>query len=166
MNAEPRVLAGTHESPLSLAQHESLFGPSRGLHLEPAELKASGLTGRGGAGVPTSLKVEFLRQQKRSVGYVVVNAMEGEPAAHKDRTLLSKNPHLVLDGAMVLANMLGADDVVPEEFVTSIEIFALVLRTYNMPQEFVTRKAEQVRREGYALLRRSDLPVLSGPMEK
>ena len=112
MNTEPRVLAGTHESPLSLAQHESLFGPSRGLHLEPAELKASGLTGRGGAGVPTSLKVEFLRQQKRSVGYVVVNAMEGEPAAHKDRTLLSKNPHLVLDGAMVLANMLDADDVV------------------------------------------------------
>ncbi|HEY5626925.1 MAG TPA: cation:proton antiporter [Nitrospira sp.] len=56
---------------------------------------------------------------------------------------------------------LGADDVVPEEFETSIEIFALVLRTYNMPQEFVTRKAEQVRREGYALLRRSELPELA-----
>ncbi|MDH4261388.1 MAG: cation:proton antiporter, partial [Gammaproteobacteria bacterium] len=56
---------------------------------------------------------------------------------------------------------LGADDVVPEEFETSIEIFALVLRTYNMPQEFVMRKAEQVRREGYALLRRSDLPELA-----
>lgn len=58
-------------------------------------------------------------------------------------------------------HQLGADDVVPEEFETSIEIFALVLRTYNMPQEFVTRKAEQVRREGYALLRRSDLPELA-----
>lgn len=56
---------------------------------------------------------------------------------------------------------LGADDVVPEEFETSIEIFALVLRTYNMPQEFVMRKAEQIRREGYALLRRSDLPELA-----
>jgi CPA2 family monovalent cation:H+ antiporter-2 len=56
---------------------------------------------------------------------------------------------------------LGADDVVPEEFETSIEIFALVLRTYNMPQDFVTRKAEQVRREGYALLRRSELPDLA-----
>lgn len=56
---------------------------------------------------------------------------------------------------------LGADDVVPEEFETSIEIFALVLRTYNLPQEFVTRKAEQVRREGYALLRRSELPELA-----
>jgi CPA2 family monovalent cation:H+ antiporter-2 len=58
-------------------------------------------------------------------------------------------------------HQLGADDVVPEEFETSIEIFALVLRTYNMPQEFVVRKAEQVRREGYALLRRSDLPELA-----
>ena len=58
-------------------------------------------------------------------------------------------------------HQLGADDVVPEEFETSIEIFALVLRTYNMPQEFVMRKAEQIRREGYALLRRSDMPELA-----
>jgi CPA2 family monovalent cation:H+ antiporter-2 len=58
-------------------------------------------------------------------------------------------------------HQLGADDVVPEEFETSIEIFALVLRTYNMPQEFVVEKAEQIRREGYALLRRSQLPELA-----
>jgi CPA2 family monovalent cation:H+ antiporter-2 len=58
-------------------------------------------------------------------------------------------------------HQLGADDVVPEEFETSIEIFALVLRTYNLPQEFVARKAEQVRREGYALLRRSEMPDLA-----
>ena len=55
---------------------------------------------------------------------------------------------------------LGVDDVVPEEFETSIEIFSLILRTYKMPQDFVMRKATQVRREGYALLRRSDLPEL------
>ncbi|MBX3236908.1 MAG: cation:proton antiporter [Nitrospiraceae bacterium] len=58
-------------------------------------------------------------------------------------------------------HQLGADDVVPEEFETSIEIFALVLRTYSLPQEFVVRKAEQVRREGYALLRRSEMPELA-----
>ncbi len=58
-------------------------------------------------------------------------------------------------------HQLGADDVVPEEFETSIEIFALVLRTYNLPQEFVMRKAEQIRKEGYALLRRSDIPELA-----
>lgn len=58
-------------------------------------------------------------------------------------------------------HQLGADDVVPEEFETSIEIFALVLRTYKLPQDFVMHKAEQVRREGYALLRRSELPELA-----
>lgn len=58
-------------------------------------------------------------------------------------------------------HQLGADDVVPEEFETSIEIFALVLRTYNLPQDFVMQKAEQVRREGYALLRRSEMPELA-----
>ena len=58
-------------------------------------------------------------------------------------------------------HQLGADDVVPEEFETSIEIFALVLRTYKLPQVFVTEKANQVRREGYALLRRSELPELA-----
>ena len=58
-------------------------------------------------------------------------------------------------------HQLGADDVVPEEFETSIEIFALVLRTYGLPSEFVSNKAEQIRREGYALLRRSELPELA-----
>ncbi|MDE3241255.1 MAG: cation:proton antiporter [Nitrospirota bacterium] len=56
---------------------------------------------------------------------------------------------------------LGADEVVPEEFETSIEIFTLVLRTYKLPQEFILHKAEQVRREGYALLRRKRLPELA-----
>ena len=58
-------------------------------------------------------------------------------------------------------HQLGADEVVPEEFETSIEIFALVLRTYKLPQDFIMQKAEQVRREGYALLRRSHLPELA-----
>ena len=53
-------------------------------------------------------------------------------------------------------HQLGADDVVPEEFETSIEIFSLVLRTYKLPQSFVVQKVKQVRREGYALLRRSE----------
>lgn len=58
-------------------------------------------------------------------------------------------------------HQLGADEVVPEEFETSIEIFTLVLRTYRLPQEFIVQKAEQVRREGYALLRRGSLPELA-----
>lgn len=111
MNTHRRLLLNETPSPQSFGAHEALFGSLRGTSLDLGELRDSGLTGRGGAGVPTALKVEFQRQQKRSVGYVVVNAMEGEPAAHKDRTLLTRHPHLVLDGARLLANLLGADDV-------------------------------------------------------
>ena len=56
---------------------------------------------------------------------------------------------------------LGANDVVPEEFETSIEIFALVLGTYRMPKAVIQDKVEQVRRESYLLLRRGELPELS-----
>lgn len=58
-------------------------------------------------------------------------------------------------------HQLGADEVVPEEFETSIEIFALVLQTYKMPQAVIVEKAEQIRKEGYALLRRGELPDLA-----
>ena len=57
-------------------------------------------------------------------------------------------------------HQLGADDVVPEEFETSIEIFSLVLQTYKLPQSFVMQMVAQVRHEGYALLRRSESPEL------
>lgn len=112
MSTHRRLLVNETGSPQSLDAHEGHFGNLRGVALDPVVLRASGLTGRGGAGVPTAIKVDFQRQQKRSVGYIVVNAMEGEPAAHKDRTLITRHPHLVLDGARLLANLLGADDVV------------------------------------------------------
>lgn len=106
-----RVLANHLDHPKSLAEHEADFGPSSGLNISIETLRQSGLTGRGGAAFPTAKKVEFLTQQRRATRFIVVNAMEGEPAAHKDRMLLATNPHLVLDGAMVLANLLNADSV-------------------------------------------------------
>jgi CPA2 family monovalent cation:H+ antiporter-2 len=56
---------------------------------------------------------------------------------------------------------LGANEVVPEEFETSLEIFDLVLRQYDVPQRQIARKQEEIRREGYALLRRAEA---DGPM--
>jgi len=53
---------------------------------------------------------------------------------------------------------LGANEIIPEEFETSIEISTLVLETYKMPKQMIIEKAEQIRREGYALLRRGELP--------
>ena len=56
---------------------------------------------------------------------------------------------------------LGANDVIPEEFETSIEIFTLVLKTYKVQHSVILQKAEHIRREGYALLRRGELPELA-----
>jgi CPA2 family monovalent cation:H+ antiporter-2 len=51
----------------------------------------------------------------------------------------------------------GADEVVPEEFETSIEIFGLVLRHYGLDRAVINRKQEEIRREGYAVLRRQPI---------
>jgi CPA2 family monovalent cation:H+ antiporter-2 len=48
----------------------------------------------------------------------------------------------------------GADQVVPEEFETSIEIFSRVLQHYRLPSRVIAEKAERIRKEGYALLRK------------
>lgn len=56
---------------------------------------------------------------------------------------------------------LGANDVIPEEFETSIEIFALVLQSYRTPQSMIQHKVEQVRKEGYLKFRRGELPELA-----
>jgi CPA2 family monovalent cation:H+ antiporter-2 len=53
---------------------------------------------------------------------------------------------------------LGADDVIPEEFETSIEIFSRVLREYGIARDVIRRRVEEVRREGYEMLRTPSLP--------
>jgi NADH:ubiquinone oxidoreductase subunit F (NADH-binding) len=76
-----------------------------------AALKSSGLKGRGGAAFPTAVKLGVARAG-HGRGVVVVNGMEGEPASDKDKVLLTRAPHLVLDGAQALAAACGADRVV------------------------------------------------------
>ncbi len=56
---------------------------------------------------------------------------------------------------------LGASEIIPEEFETSIEISTLVLQSFHIPNNVILGKAEQIRREGYALLRRGELPELA-----
>jgi NADH:ubiquinone oxidoreductase subunit F (NADH-binding) len=75
------------------------------------EIEKSGLTGRGGAGFPTHQKWKAVRADStRPV--VLVNAMEGEPASGKDRFLVWSAPHLVLDGADLVAGAVGAERIV------------------------------------------------------
>src|ERR1035438_2952126 len=106
--ALPRVMSGASGRPPTPPEHAMTVGTTTVGAALAGELEASGLMGRGGAGFATSKKVELLAHQRGHHKVVVVNAMEGEPVGHKDRTLLSANPHLVLDGAQALASLIGA----------------------------------------------------------
>ena len=75
------------------------------------ELEASGLSGRGGAGFPAHIKWRAIRQQAETERYVILNADEGEPGTFKDREVILRRPHLVLEGLAVAARCLAADDV-------------------------------------------------------
>lgn len=117
----PRLLAGipahgtmTIEDHLAVHGHAPDFSHRRGRRSESPliqQIDEAGLRGHGGAGFPTATKLRAVAaSRKRPV--VVVNAAEGEPASLKDRTLMQTLPHLVLDGAQLAAQALGADELV------------------------------------------------------
>ena len=72
-----------------------------------AEVKASGLRGRGGAGYPTGLKWQTVAESPDPVKYVVCNADEGDPGAFMDRSVLESDPHRVLEGMAIAAFAIG-----------------------------------------------------------
>jgi NADH-quinone oxidoreductase subunit F len=79
--------------------------------MEPAEVvqlvKESGLRGRGGAGFPTGLKWSFLPKEF-DASYLVCNADESEPGAFKDRELMERNPHQLIEGCLIAAYAIRA----------------------------------------------------------
>ncbi|MEJ6951834.1 NADH-quinone oxidoreductase subunit NuoF [Natronospora cellulosivora (SeqCode)] len=74
------------------------------------EVKTSGLRGRGGAGFPTGLKWDFTRKADGEKKYVVCNADEGDPGAFMDRSILEGDPHCIIEGMMIAAFAIGADE--------------------------------------------------------
>ncbi len=72
-----------------------------------AEVKTSGLRGRGGAGFPTGLKWSFMPRQFPGQKYLVCNSDEGEPGTCKDRDILAFNPHIVIEGMIIAAYAMG-----------------------------------------------------------
>ena len=74
------------------------------------EIMMSGLRGRGGAGFPTGLKWEFASKAKGDQKYILCNADEGDPGAFMDRSILESDPHAVLEGMMIGARAIGADE--------------------------------------------------------
>lgn len=72
------------------------------------EVKFSGLRGRGGAGFPAGMKWSFLDQKSDKPKYLVCNADESEPGTFKDRYLMERLPHLLIEGMIVSSYALGA----------------------------------------------------------
>jgi NADH-quinone oxidoreductase subunit F len=73
------------------------------------EVKRSGLRGRGGAGFPTGMKWDFASRDPKFPKYLICNADEGEPGTFKDRPLLEKNPHLLIEGMIISGHALKAE---------------------------------------------------------
>lgn len=112
-----RLTAGWRSSdgPASLDAHLGTYGPmpqhGSGRHgVLIAAVTQSGLTGRGGAGFPTGIKMRTVASG-RGRAVVVANGMESEPASQKDKALLARAPHLVLDGARLAATAIRAGTV-------------------------------------------------------
>ncbi len=85
----------------------------KAFQLKPEEIidlvKASGLRGRGGAGFPTGMKWAFARQDPKRPKYLIANADEGEPGTYKDRIILGRNPHQLVEGMIISAYAIGAE---------------------------------------------------------
>ncbi len=75
-----------------------------------AEIKDSGLRGRGGGGFPTGKKWEICREFESETKYIICNADEGDPGAYMDRSLLEGNPHSVIEGMIIGAYAIGASE--------------------------------------------------------
>ncbi|MDI3547480.1 MAG: formate dehydrogenase ferredoxin subunit [Halanaerobiales bacterium] len=74
------------------------------------EVKESGLRGRGGGGFPTGLKWQFTHDAEGDKKYIICNADEGDPGAFMDRSVLEGDPHRVIEGMIIAAYAIGADE--------------------------------------------------------
>jgi NADH:ubiquinone oxidoreductase subunit F (NADH-binding) len=113
-----RTRARTHTRPRMARKKDTATRPFQHWH-DPADLvdlvTRSGLRGRGGGAFPTGEKLRAVasaRARAHTRAVVLVNGAEGEPASAKDRTLLETLPHLVLDGAVLAAQAVGAEEIV------------------------------------------------------
>ncbi|MET0822327.1 MAG: NADH-ubiquinone oxidoreductase-F iron-sulfur binding region domain-containing protein [Aeromicrobium sp.] len=107
-----RLLAGVDVvGHVDLSRHRSLHGD---VSLRTREwltqaMRDVNLLGRGGAAFPVAIKLDAM--PTGGAMNILVNGSEGEPASHKDRTLMTAVPHVVIDGALVAAHALGTTDV-------------------------------------------------------
>ncbi len=102
-----------------------------------AELEASGLRGRGGAGFQMGKKVSFLPQGAMDK-YLVCNADESEPGTFKDRELMQKNPHMLIEGLIIASYAAGAE-----------RSFIYIRGEYAHPADILEAALAEAREAGY-----------------
>ncbi len=101
-------------------------------------IKNSGLRGRGGAGFPTGLKWEICRRKKSNVKYIICNADEGDPGAFMDRSVLEGNPHSVIEGMIIGAYAIGAE-----------EGYVYIRAEYPLAVKRLRKALDQARQKGF-----------------
>jgi NADH-quinone oxidoreductase subunit F len=127
------LLAGTDERDLTkLAEYQAIGGyeqvpKARAMTSDDliAELQAATLRGRGGAGFPMGRKASLIDRKSPKPKYLVVNADESEPGAFKDREVMSRVPHRLLEGCLITAHAIESTDVfiyIRGEYLTEYEI--------------------------------------------
>ena len=116
------------------------------------EITASGLRGRGGGGFPTGRKWAGIAAQRGTRRYLVCNGAEGEPGTFKDRALLRANPYQVVEGMLVTAYAIGAE-----------ESFICLKATFEPEIEAVTRAIQELQSSG--LCDDCTITVVAGPEE-
>jgi NADH-quinone oxidoreductase subunit F len=117
-------------------------GLKKALSMKPEdivdEVKKSGLRGRGGAGFPTGMKWDFASRDKNFPKYLLCNADEGEPGTFKDRPILEKDPHLLIEGMAISA------------FALKVEKGYIYLRAeYPSAKEILEKAIGQAYKDGF-----------------
>ncbi len=98
------------------------------------EVKTSNLRGRGGAGFPMGLKLEFCKKAESAVKFIICNADEGDPGAYSDRYLLEHQPHAVLFGMLVSGYITGAHHgilYIRAEYPEAVEVIQKAIEALN-----------------------------------
>jgi NADH-quinone oxidoreductase subunit F len=148
------------EAPITTIEEYWAVGGGRGIaravDLGPEgtieEIRRAGLRGRGGGGFPTATKWTTVRRAPGTRRFLVVNGAEGEPGTFKDRTILRANAYQVVEGAVIAAFAVGAD-----------EAFVCVKAAFTEEHDALTRAAAELQRSGICPDCR--LTVVGGPDE-
>ncbi len=147
MSAEPahrRILLDFAGDRRDIAAYEAAGGYAslrRAFTMEPADIVAtvdqSGLRGRGGAGFPTGREASFLPKDRKPA-YLCVNADESEPGTFKDREIMLRNPHALIEGVLIMSFGMGASSA-----------FIYIRGEYRTEFDVLRRALEEARSRGF-----------------